>query len=106
MDSRFKEVRFYEIEYDDFDNFITETFGKEYECVADNEWNNYSSYNFNVEIRLQDLKEDSFFMLYTVTNVEKWLKKEKNKIDAQSLLDYLVWKGVIPAGKYLIKVFW
>jgi hypothetical protein len=103
---KFTEEKIMVVDYGDFDTFISERFGVEYECVADNEWNNYSSYDFSVQERDVSGPTDDYFHKYTVRDVEEWISTNKKSIGAGDLLEYLAWKKEIPFGKYLIKVFW
>lgn len=102
----FKRKEIFEMEYGDFDTFVEEKLGKEYECVLDNEWSNYESHDF--DITEKDISEDpeSFFQKYTVRDVEAWLAGTKSSIDASSLLEYMAYKSIIPYGNYLITIFW
>lgn len=107
MTLKFEEERIMVVDYGDFDTFISKYFDVEYECVADNEWNNDSSYDFDVQEKDVSGPADDFFHKYTVRDVEDWILGEnRNSISAGDLLEYLAWKKEIPFGKYLIKVSW
>jgi hypothetical protein len=104
MDKRFEHKEYWEIEYGDFDELASEVLGVEYECVAENEWNNYSSYDF--PIKMPSIDPEGYFMQYTLRDVERRIEGTKTKLSASDILEYMRYKNLIPDGNYLITVFW
>jgi|SRR5690349_264005 len=104
--ANFNKKEIYEMEYGDFDEFVEEKLGRAYECVADNEWSNYESHDFDITRLDTNDDPDCFFQRYTVREVEQWIRGEKTSIDAGSLLEYMAYKEMIPYGSYLITIFW
>ena len=95
----------FEVEYADLDDAITEFFktkgvnytflnGRGYRSVAENDWINDSSYEFNVTGKL--------------TNLERQIIKEGalNELGTKSILNWMCNLGRIELGEYLIRVCW
>ena len=113
MQLKMKQIEAWEIDYDDWDEFVNKYFEFEpteskygygsykeypYEFVADHEANNDSSYHFtpNGKIRDRSLKR-----------VEKWIKDPKSDMFmSHDIFDYIVSKGDLPKGTYYIYVSW
>lgn len=84
------------MEYDELDALINEhipSANGEYEFIAYQEANNGSLYSFDVDSRVAPSDRE---------------KIEKGDLmwQAGGLLDMLCEKGVIPAGEYIVEVFW
>jgi hypothetical protein len=87
---------FFEVEYDDFNDFVNETYGGGFEFVAQHEGNNYSAYEFsapNVAMFFGDEGKD-------IRNGEY-----KNH-SVHMIIQCLFEDGLIEEGEYLIKVSW
>lgn len=103
-----KKKEYYILDYDEFDKLVREILFKhipidklkEYECVAYQEWNNYSSYDFN-DITKKATKEE-FYLKYDRPE----LLQGKLDMNVRDILLFLVEHNEIPEGNYLIKVFW
>jgi hypothetical protein len=84
-----------EVNYHDLDEFISEIFGIEYECVIYEEWGNYQSHSYTVEGRLLDgytAKELGYGSI--------------PKYSLGQLLDHACHLEYIEPGEYIIDVFW
>ena len=83
----------------DLEEFIKETLGLTYECIAVNEWRNDSSYKFHV-------KEGDI----TEKEVERYLDTGKDmygyELQMDDVLSVLTAEGHIEPGTYLIEVCW
>lgn len=91
-------------EYEEFGEFVEQALGIEYECVAANEWNNYSSYSSDNVLRA-DYEKD-FFEKYDLPDIQKAIQnKNLDSVEFHSILVYLVYHGFLPEGNYLISVF-
>lgn len=89
---------FYTIDSSDFDAFIQKHFGQPYESIPANEWSNYSSYNFRADPSRLDKDE--------LDKLAKFEKDGSGEPYVGTLLSVLAKRGVIPTGKYTIRVFW
>lgn len=101
MMKKFSKKCYYVLEYYEVDKLIQEYFNKpDYECVASQEWCNYSAYTFRVVGKVTD------------TWNKDAIAKFKNNADDHAplllfaLLDQMAEDGKIPEGDYLIKVSW
>ena len=94
---------YFEMGYREFDEWVQEKLGREYECVSQNQWDNYSCYSYHIKEAEIPTK---FFMEYTLPEVERWINGEDESISADEILEYLCYKKLIPAGNYLIDVSW
>jgi len=86
------------VDYDDLEDLIREVYGKPFQIVADQEWDNDSHYSFAVKKEkleagdldeLKSFKEDGKYM--NITNI---------------LLTDMCNNGIIDEGEYLIAVCW
>ena len=105
-----KRIEGWEVDYQDWDDFVNDYFGFEpkvsrhgskewpYEFVVNIEANNYASYEFNPDGKIRD---------YSLKEVERWRRNPKDDdISTHNILDYIVSKGDLPKGVYYIKVSW
>jgi hypothetical protein len=84
------------VDSNDFDVFVNEIYGGNYEFVADHEANNYSSYQFDVP---------NMAMLYG--DDAKEIRSGKYRPNnTHKLFKVLHEDGFIESGKYIIKVYW
>lgn len=102
---RMKDKTFHVLEDNEFDQLVAEKLGILYECVAENEWNNDSCYSTS-NIKKSDA-ESEFFKQYDLPEIEEAIaKKDGSGLDFHQILEYMVWKEMIPEGNYLIEVCW
>lgn len=93
-----KQESVFTVDYNDLDKAIQKHFGRpEYECVADEEWNNYSAYDFNVDGKLDD---------WDMKKLAGWITTGKNTPSVRTILNKMCSDSAIQAGKYIVKVFW
>lgn len=89
--------RIFEVDYSDFDKFVTAIYGGNFEFVADHEAENYSSYDFSAPNCHMDFNGEE----------EAKIRKGKfNGVSVHALFNVLHKDGHIPEGEYIIKVFW
>ena len=87
----------YEVDYDDLDSFVKKVYGFKYDSVVENEWNNDSSYTFQIKGDLDLLDEGE----------EEQIRDGENPYCCvRSILEILCADGHIPSGHYTIKVCW
>lgn len=92
-----KVKRIFEVDYSDFDEFVRAIYGGNFEFVADHEANNYSSYEFscpNVHTDFGGKEEASI------------REGKYNDVSVHAIFNTLHKDGHIPAGDYIISVFW
>lgn len=95
-----KTVTYYEMEYPEFDKLVSETLGIDYESVAENEWNNDSSYDFK-GIKKEPLDE------YDAKRIALHQQGSRTyNLWAYIVLRELVNRDVLPEGDYIIQVCW
>ena len=106
--SKFKVKSYINVEYHDIDDLINTYFETDYkyECVAYQEWSNYSSYTISVYGKDNTPSYDilSERKIQEIENIK--ITKKYNDISLRHLLNYLSLKDIIPSGEYLIKVSW
>lgn len=95
MALKYTEKLIREVDYHDLDNFISEIFNIDYECVAYEEWGNYQSHPFTVESKPLD----------------EYIARELGcgsipKYSTGQLLDHACYLEYIEPGEYLIDIFW
>jgi len=85
------------IHYHEFDELVRDTFPnqKDYECVAEYEWNNYQEHL--VEYDESNFSEDDY---------EKFKKGETMYLSEYDVVAFLIHEGALEPGHYLIEVFW
>lgn len=93
MFDKYQKVIHRVVDYSDLEDFINEHYKSDYEIVAANEWNNSSSYSFNVK------KEE-------LTDYDKEELADFKYCCIHIILLDLCNKGLIEEGDYLIKVSW
>ena len=95
--------------YDDFDRLVRDHLPeltgneryKEFECIAEFEWNNDSNYDTEVDWKeIND--EDGFYNKHD----KKDIMKGKSGLGFYAVLTFLVDNKVLPAGKYAVEVSW
>jgi len=88
----------YRVNYNDFTNYVQEVYGNPfYEFAADEEASNYSSYEYDVDARMDE---------YDESQLEKFMNHENMSMPATILLNALAARNLIPRGHYVINVFW
>lgn len=120
MKNKFEQKTYYVLDYNELDKIINDFFfGGEnlYRSIADNEWNNDSTYTFNnikasdwYGINIYDTPEGKkkypIISEWDKKDFEEFLKKESMGIGLYVLLTNLVFNEIIPEGNYLIEVCW
>ncbi len=85
----------------EFNQLVEDKLGLEYECVAEGEWNNDSSYTFN------DIKASHWPNNLWKEGLFKALDKQNlSGVSVDTLLEYMVHGGQLEEGNYLISVCW
>lgn len=84
--------------YNDFDAIIKEEYGQNYELIADEECNNYSSKTYSVEKEELD-KGD-------LDSLNKFISTGRGLYLSRILLQDLVNKELLPEGEYSIDTSW
>lgn len=87
----------FKVDYGDFEDFVKEIYGGDFDFVADQEADNYSSYEFsapNMHVDFEGKHE------------EKIRKGDFNGVPIHALFNVLLKDGHIEAGDYLIDVLW
>jgi hypothetical protein len=95
---KLKKQVFFEVDYNDLDQFISDFYGVYYEFVADQECSNDSQHTFN--IKKEKLAE------YDQNKLNEFVNGKSRTYIARILLADLCNKDIIEPGKYLIKVCW
>jgi hypothetical protein len=88
-----KTVTRIEVSYKDLEKFIEKVYGKRYNVVGGEQWNNDSNYSFIVKKR----------------DINQWDQKKLDTFEDYSLdtiLTDLANKKLIKTGNYLIRVYW
>lgn len=88
---KFETKIYKEVDYHDLEQFIFEIYGEQYESVAEEEWNNYSSHEFNVKKQV-DFDKDKTIDIFDG--------------GVHEILQNLVNRDLIEEGNYLISVSW
>lgn len=101
MELKYTERTFLEVDYSDLNSFIKDLYGHDFECVADQEWTNYSKHEFNISKSDHESMFDS-----DVEKLQTWKDTGKGQYLLRFILEDLVAQGKIPEGRYLIDVFW
>jgi len=106
---KIEQVTRFSMDYGDFNNLVSEylpsltnTDGrfKDFECVAEFEWNNYSI--FDATITKGDLEKDSFYDKFD----RKEIQEGKYNLSFNQVLCFLIENKILPYGKYEVKVSW
>lgn len=102
----FKKVEFNVITYKHFNEMVEEYLGFEYDCVAEEEYNNFSCYSY--ENMKRDVANDKFYIDYSLPDIESNINgdNEYRPVGVRALLIYMVCNGFAPEGNYLIEVSW
>lgn len=96
---KFTEINYWEIDYQDFEKIVKETYDvKDYCFVADIEGNNDSEHSFSTD--------DSFWDSYEENQLKDFIETKKGQYMAGKLIVDLARKELIPKGNLLINVCW
>lgn len=87
----------FKVDCNDFDEFVTEIYGGDFEFVADHEANNYSSYEFSAPNMNIDFRGE-----YET----KIRNGEFSGVPVHAIFNVLLKDGHIEKGDYIINVFW
>lgn len=97
MELKTSKVTHIKVKYDDLDRFIEHIYGvDEYSFVAEQEANNYSSYDFTVDGELDEWDEEE---------LRKFVEK-KSDCGPATILNDMCRREIIEPGEYLIEVYW
>lgn len=89
----------FEVDYSDLDNFIEEVYGHQYEIVGAEECGNYCSKTYNIK---KEALDD-----YDVKRLNEFIANGKYQyLSPNVLLTDCCNRDLIPAGEYLIDIFW
>lgn len=92
---------FHIIQDNEFDKLVEDNLDLDYECVAEGEWDNDSSYTFN------NVKKNDYATNLWKNDLEDAIeKKNLNGISPIIILEYLVGKDILPEGNYIIETCW
>lgn len=87
----------FEVDYSDFEDFVNEIYGGNFDFVADHEANNYSSYDFDAPNMNRDFGG----------KYEAKIREGKfNGVPVHAIFNVLLKDGHIEKGNYIIKVSW
>ncbi len=86
------------VDYKDLDAFIRHHTGRDYNCVADEEWGNDSQHSFTVAPLKADYNRRDWDAFKAGTRGEGYM--------LGTILDGLCSEGKLPAGNYLVEVCW
>ncbi len=93
-----KVVSYMEVDYNELDKAISKFYGQSFECVPTEEWNNDSSYDFDIKkAKLSD---------YDKKKIEEYKSGECPSYIVRTLLVDMCNQGEIEPGHYLIQVCW
>lgn len=112
---KIEEVTKFEMDYGDFDDLVREYLPglvakinptipdryKNFECIAEFEWNNYS--NYDVEVSKNDLKDDS---IYNKFDRKEIIDGKLMYLSFHSIVCFLIEHKVLPLGNYEVRVSW
>jgi len=87
----------FKVDYNDFDEFVTEIYGSNFEFVAGHEANNYSQYEFSAPNMNMDFRGE-----YEA----KIRNGNFNGVPVHALFNVLFKDGHIEKGDYVIDVSW
>lgn len=88
-----------QMDYDELDKMVQEHIGVKYESVAENEWNNDSSYTFSVKREPLDKWDKKTLEVFRAGNRE-------GNLWAHIVLQELVNLNILPEGDFLVEVSW
>jgi hypothetical protein len=97
---RFEEVHYYETDYNTFQNLVADVFGvDDFSFQADQEAGNDTEHTFNAD----DLHL-SWFNSSDLEEIQKFKETGRYNYISGNLITYMVKEGILPKGKYLIKL--
>jgi len=97
MELKTKKKTIFEVDSADFDDFVNEIYGGNFEFIADHQANNYSSYHFtapNMNVDFDGKYED------------KIRQNKFNGVPVYAIFNVLLKDGHIKKGEYFITVFY
>ena len=95
---KYKEIKYFEVDYDDLDDFISEQYGREFEIVADQELMNDVSKTVTIKKSVLNQWEQKDLEEWKLTGRKNWM--------LYTLLTDLCNRDLIPEGEYLINISW
>ena len=95
---KYKEIKYFEVDYDDLDDFISEQYGREFEIVADQGLMNDVSKT--VTVKKEQLNQ------WEQRDLEEWKLTGRKNWMFSTLLTDLCNRDLIPEGEYLINISW
>ena len=95
---KYKEIKYFEVDYSDLNDFISEQYDREFEIVADQELMNDVSKTVTVKRAVLNPWE--------LKDLEEWKLTGRKNWMLYTLLTDLCNRNLIPEGKYLINISW
>jgi len=87
-----------EVDYNDFDRFVSEVYGHSYEFVADIECDNYSQHSYSVAKR--ELNQ------WDLAKLNEFNETGQGSGLISVLFTDMANRYILPEGNYIISVFW
>jgi hypothetical protein len=91
----------HEVEYNELERLVRETYKHDFSFVADQELSNDSSKTFNGIDGVRDDSSD-----WDVNRWKKWVEDGCYSCMSRDILNDLAGRGLIPPGDYVIQVSW
>ena len=90
----------------EFEKLVEKHLGFEYSMVASNECSNYACYKSD-KVTKTDM-DSPFNQDYWLPEIESCIEvsREVTQLSYHQILAYMVWKGILPEGNYLIDPSW
>jgi hypothetical protein len=94
------QMKSYHIDYEEFDKYVQEVYGKSFNFASDQEASNYSIHDFSVSKKKLDV--------YNQKKMNAWLtgKGDEDSFVAGVILNDLCNKGLVKSGYYVVSVSW
>lgn len=101
-----KKLEVYILEYDDFDKLVKTTYNQDYNFAADMECGNDSEHLFRNIGNESLYVENKILSKWELEDINTFIKTGIYCHMAETLLEDMAMKKVIPPGNYLIEVSW
>lgn len=96
---KMNKIEYFEVNYNDLENAIEDTFGHRYEIPLFEEKSNDTS----ITCTVSDKRE---LDVYDVRAIDALKSGKPESFSLREILAYMHQIGIIPAGNYLIKISW